>query len=168
MTATLHRAGAGTPGPTRVVDRPGPWTLVAAHHGRSFTQVVPRGADLDVHVGDDPPVPDRASASFATTRLRSDGTVSVDTVAAPPALWVSASGVWLLPAAPAGGRHRVSAGDRLLLLSAAALDGEPSGLVSVLAMEAAEVLHMPAEQLLRAVLPRGGDGAAVVTSRTNR
>jgi hypothetical protein len=142
------------------------WSVTSESRGPALARVLDRGDSLEVRVGDG--VTDSRgllrSAAFAT--LRGDGSLSLRTHAAPPALWVQTEGIWLLPSRASGPEPRMRTEDRLLLLSADALEAEPSGLVALLGMAADAVLTVPTHELLSLLLPAVGPGAAAVVCRT--
>jgi hypothetical protein len=142
------------------------WSVATECRGSAVARVGRRADDLEVLVGDGVTEGGGELVSTAFATLHGDGTLHVRTQAAPPALWVQSAGVWLLPSGSSGPDPRPCATDRLLLLSADALEAEPSGLVALLAMPAQTVLTMPARDVLTLVLPSDGSGAAAVVWRT--
>jgi len=160
LTAAVRRPAE------KEVHRDATWSVATECRGAAVARVVRCGSDLEVRVGDGPTGAHGHPLSAAVATLHGNGSMSVRTQAAPPALWVQSAGVWLLPSGASGPEPRPRSQDRLLLLSADALDTEPSGLVALLAMPADEVLTIPADQLLSLVLPPGGPGAAAVVWRS--
>ena len=141
--------------------------MATQHRGTAVARVVPHLGPLTVRVGDGTVDSHGDLASSAVATLYGDGSLRVRTEAAPPALWLQAGGVWLLPSGADVPHPRLRAQERLLLLSADALEAEPSGLVDLLSMAAAGALSMLPVDLLSLVLPTDGPGAAAVVWRSH-
>lgn len=141
------------------------WSVTTECRGSAVARVGRRADFLEVRVGDGVTRAD-GGLSTAVATMRGDGGLDVRTQTAPPALWVQAAGVWLLPFGACGPRPRFRHEDRLLLLSADLLEAEPAALVALLTMPAGAVLAMPARALLRLVLSGVESGATAVVWRT--
>jgi hypothetical protein len=101
--------------------------------------------------------------SLLTARLQPDGSASVTTRCAPPALLLTDAGVRLLPAdGGSTARAVLEPGDLLVLRSAAVLDTEPCGLVDLLKAGPSAARQMPLAQLVRNLLAGSLAGAAAV------
>lgn len=142
------------------------WSVAAVRRGSTVAHVVRHLDSLEVRVGDGVVGSQGRQPSAAFASLHDDGSLMVETEAAPPALWLQAGGTWLLPSGADTPDPRLRARDRLLILSAGALEAEPSGLVDLLAMPAHSVLSVPPHELLTLVLPDDGPGAAAVIWRS--
>lgn len=127
------------------------------------TEVTMRIADQIVH----PEQHEQRLRSLLTARLQPDGSASLTTRCAPPALLLSDGGVRLLPAEGATTACAVlEPGDLLVLRSAAVLDAEPCGLVDLLKAGPGAARELPLTQLLRNMLAGCFAGAAAVARYT--
>lgn len=153
-----------------VVLTPATWALVSDERGDGFVMATAVGLALHVHVGSpgqDSPSAARHAGGLVTALLDATGSVVVETTTAPPALLVSRDGTRLLSAVPGQERPtRMQPGDRLVLCSAAELDGAPEGLLNLLRCVAGDLLTMSPEDLLGDVLAGVESGAATVIART--
>jgi hypothetical protein len=106
-------------------------------------------------------------ARSTVLRLSRDGAVQVSASATPPALLVSRDGARTVPAVPGlTEQTRLDVGERLLVLSADALDALPQSLAAIFQALSAQVTGRDPVELLDelfAALPRGS--AAIVTRR---
>lgn len=147
----------------RVVRTAG-WTVTACSAPGATVTVERSGACLVVTVGDEGAPP----SACTRVELGADGTALVHAAATPPAVLVSAEAARTLPELPGlPGRTTVAPDERLLVVSADALDALPESLAAVLRALPSRVSSSDPAQLLAelfADLPRGG--GVIVTRGT--
>lgn len=152
-----------------VVLTPATWALVSDERGDGFVMATAVERALHVHVGSpgqESPRSPRRAGGLVTAILDETGSVVVETTTAPPGLLVAHDGTRLLSAEPGQDRRtHMLPGDRLVLCSAAGLDGAPEGLLRLLRCVAGELLTMRPEDLLGDVLDGVDAGAATVIAR---
>jgi hypothetical protein len=160
MTAGLTHAS-----PSRLRVMTGSAWLVATWQGvPGLTQVRQAASGTRLEVGD-AAVPGSARTQVL---LREDGGVFVRASVTPPALFVTTSTARTVPAVPGvPERVQLDVGDRLLLLSADALDALPESLAQVLAELPAQVGSRSPVELLRSLFgfPPVGSGAVAMRTR---
>jgi hypothetical protein len=161
MTVSLGFWTGQPPAPARVL-RDRTWTVTSQCTAGGVV-LAERGRDgLTIEVGDENGDLDNRTV----LRLGRDGALSVSAPATPPALLVSPYGARTVPSVPGlTEQTRLDVGERLLVLSADALDAMPASLAAVFQALSAQVTGRdPAELLdeLFEALPRG---SAVIVAR---
>lgn len=142
------------------------WQWEARGRQPGAIRVLRVGTEITVRVADrtgHPEPGEQRLRSLLTARLQPDGSASLTTRCAPPALLLSDAGVRLLPAdGRSTARAVLEPGDLLVLRSAAVLDAEPCGLVELLKAGPGPARQLPLVQLVRNMLAGGFVGAAAV------
>ena len=129
------------------------------------TRVFRIGSEITMRVADliEPEPGALRLRSLLTAQLQPDGSTSVTTRCAPPALLLTHTGVRLLPAdGGSTARAVLEPGDLLVLRSAAVLDAEPCELVDLLKGGPAAARQLPLGQLVRDMLAGCLAGAVAV------
>ncbi|WP_426564489.1 hypothetical protein ACPPVT_00650 [Angustibacter sp. McL0619] len=148
--------------PSRVL-RDRVWTVTCQSTADGVVQVDRTRDGMRIAVGDRRSEPEQSTV----LRLARDGSLTVSAAATPPALLVSPDGARTVPAVPGlTEQTRLDVGERLLVLSADALDAMPASLAAVFQALSAQVTGRDPVELLDelfAALPRGS--AVIVTRR---
>ena len=146
------------------------WQWEARGRQPGDTRVLRVGTEVSLRVADhlvQPEPGERGLRSLLTARLQADGSASLTTRCAPPALLLGDGGVRLLPAdGGSTARAVLEPGDLLVLRSAAVLDAEPCGLVELLKAGPEAARQLPLAQLVRRMLAGCFAGAAAVARYT--
>ena len=164
---------AGSPGAVAAGhrDRPEPsvgWQVEVLDRQPGQAGVIRRSGHVYVRVVDGAPAGSGgATRSLLAADLAADGSAHLVARCSPPALVLSDSGVRPLPAGGSG-RATISLqrGDRLVMCSAASLEGEPDGVVSLLRAGPGSARRADLRWLVRTLLRGSDTGAAAVIRRT--
>ncbi len=142
------------------------WQWDARGRQPGATRVLRVGAEVSMRVADQMVGQERGEQrlrSLLTARLQPDGSASVTTWCAPPALLLSDRDVKLLPAdGHSTARAVLKDGDLLVLRSAAVLDAEPCALVELLKAGPGVARKLSLAELVRNMLTGCFAGAAAV------
>ena len=162
MTVSLGFWTGQPAAPARVL-RDRLWTVTSQCTAGGVVLVERRRDGLTIEVGDERSDPDHRTV----LRLGRDGRLSVSAATTPPALLVAPDGARTVPSVPGLTEQTgLDVGERLLVLSADALDAMPASLAAVFQALSAQVTGRDPVELLDelfAALPRGS--AVIVTRR---
>jgi hypothetical protein len=161
MTVTLGFWTGLPVAPARVLhDRV--WTVTCQSTAGGVVLVDRRADGLRISVGDERSEPDQRTV----LRLGRDGAVTVSAATTPPALLVSPDGARTVPAVPGlTEQTRLDVGERLLVLSADALDAMPASLAAVFQALSAQVTGRDPVELLDELFAALPQGSAVIVTR---
>ena len=144
------------------------WQVEVSERQPGLAGVIRRSGHVRVRVVDGSPAgADAVGGSLLAADLADDGSVHVVARCSPPALVLSEAGVRPLPVGGTGrARTTLQSGDLLVMCSAASLEGEPDGVVSLLRAGSSSARRADLRLLVRTLLRGSDTGAAAVIRRT--
>lgn len=142
------------------------WQVEVLERQPGLAGVIRRAGHVYVRVVDGTTGSGAAGRSLLAADLADDGSAHLVARCAPPALVLSDSGVRPLPAGGSGrATTSLHSGDLLVMCSAASLEGEPDGVVSLLRAGPGSARRADLRWLVRTLLRGSDTGAAAVIRR---